>query len=349
MRRPAQGARGPLAGRRSRLPAVASRGGAAAHRAAARLPSHRPCPAPPAAAGTSSTCGTWAGSAACGRTGETTLRPRVRLLCPLLRPCCRHAAAPALAMLPCLLLLLQTLADAPAVAAQRSPPPCRCPRCARRRPGVGGGCHRPAAPDRLRRGGPRRGSVGEADDAGGRCSERQPWSCSPGWSGRCRPLATSPLASPPPPPGCLPQELGLLLQEERLAGATLLILANKQDVPGALGADAIREARACVTRGRLGRGSTRPQLARGRLQQALPAWLRASPTGMGAGTRALCLRHRSPLLRAGAALGRARQPALVHRGLLRRRRPRPARGLWLAGQRHCRPHLPAGVSRRFTG
>ena len=37
------------------------------------------------------------------------------------------------------------------------------------------------------------------------------------------------------------QELARLLQEERLAGATLLIMANKQDVPGALGADAIRE------------------------------------------------------------------------------------------------------------
>ncbi|KAI7838471.1 hypothetical protein COHA_007734 [Chlorella ohadii] len=38
------------------------------------------------------------------------------------------------------------------------------------------------------------------------------------------------------------EELARLLQEERLAGATLLIMANKQDVPGALGADAIREA-----------------------------------------------------------------------------------------------------------
>lgn len=45
----------------------------------------------------------------------------------------------------------------------------------------------------------------------------------------------------PPPSLPTPQELGRLLQEERLAGATLLIMANKQDVPGALGADAIRE------------------------------------------------------------------------------------------------------------
>lgn len=42
-----------------------------------------------------------------------------------------------------------------------------------------------------------------------------------------------------------PQELGKLLLEERLAGATLLIMANKQDVPGALGADAIREVCSC--------------------------------------------------------------------------------------------------------
>ncbi|EFN54547.1 hypothetical protein CHLNCDRAFT_24653 [Chlorella variabilis] len=38
------------------------------------------------------------------------------------------------------------------------------------------------------------------------------------------------------------EELGKLLLEERLAGATLLIMANKQDVPGALSAEAIREA-----------------------------------------------------------------------------------------------------------
>jgi ADP-ribosylation factor-like protein 2 len=36
------------------------------------------------------------------------------------------------------------------------------------------------------------------------------------------------------------EELGRLLLEERLAGATLLIMANKQDVPGALGADDIK-------------------------------------------------------------------------------------------------------------
>lgn len=49
---------------------------------------------------------------------------------------------------------------------------------------------------------------------------------------------------PPPRSPCHVQELGRLLQEERLAGATLLIMANKQDVPGALGKDAVREVRA---------------------------------------------------------------------------------------------------------
>jgi hypothetical protein len=34
--------------------------------------------------------------------------------------------------------------------------------------------------------------------------------------------------------GALAQELHKLLREERLAGATLLILANKQDIAGAL-------------------------------------------------------------------------------------------------------------------
>ncbi|XP_073410590.1 ADP-ribosylation factor-like protein 2 isoform X2 [Dendrobates tinctorius] len=38
------------------------------------------------------------------------------------------------------------------------------------------------------------------------------------------------------------QELAGLLLEERLAGATLLVFANKQDLPGALSKDAIREA-----------------------------------------------------------------------------------------------------------
>lgn len=37
------------------------------------------------------------------------------------------------------------------------------------------------------------------------------------------------------------QELEILLQEERLAGATLLVLANKQDLPGALTASEIKE------------------------------------------------------------------------------------------------------------
>lgn len=36
------------------------------------------------------------------------------------------------------------------------------------------------------------------------------------------------------------KELKSLLQEERLAGATLLVFANKQDLPGALRADEIR-------------------------------------------------------------------------------------------------------------
>ncbi|XP_006737164.1 ADP-ribosylation factor-like protein 2 [Leptonychotes weddellii] len=38
------------------------------------------------------------------------------------------------------------------------------------------------------------------------------------------------------------RELQSLLVEERLAGATLLIFANKQDLPGALSSNAIREA-----------------------------------------------------------------------------------------------------------
>lgn len=37
------------------------------------------------------------------------------------------------------------------------------------------------------------------------------------------------------------EELEILLQEERLAGATLLVLANKQDLPGALSANEIKE------------------------------------------------------------------------------------------------------------
>lgn len=37
------------------------------------------------------------------------------------------------------------------------------------------------------------------------------------------------------------QELRVLLQEERLAGATLLVLANKQDLPGALSANDIKD------------------------------------------------------------------------------------------------------------
>lgn len=36
-------------------------------------------------------------------------------------------------------------------------------------------------------------------------------------------------------------ELEILLQEERLAGATLLVLANKQDVPGALTSKEIKD------------------------------------------------------------------------------------------------------------
>jgi len=37
------------------------------------------------------------------------------------------------------------------------------------------------------------------------------------------------------------QELQILLQEERLAGATLLVLCNKQDLPGALSSNEIKE------------------------------------------------------------------------------------------------------------
>ncbi len=36
-------------------------------------------------------------------------------------------------------------------------------------------------------------------------------------------------------------ELQKLLVEERLAGATLLVFANKQDLPGALSAESIKE------------------------------------------------------------------------------------------------------------
>lgn len=42
-------------------------------------------------------------------------------------------------------------------------------------------------------------------------------------------------------------ELRVLLQEERLAGATLLVLANKQDLPGSLSAQEIKDVSfACV-------------------------------------------------------------------------------------------------------
>lgn len=37
------------------------------------------------------------------------------------------------------------------------------------------------------------------------------------------------------------EELNILLEEERLAGATLLVLANKQDLPGALSAQEIKD------------------------------------------------------------------------------------------------------------
>jgi ADP-ribosylation factor-like protein 2 len=36
-------------------------------------------------------------------------------------------------------------------------------------------------------------------------------------------------------------ELRILLEEERLAGATLLVLANKQDLPGAISAQEIKD------------------------------------------------------------------------------------------------------------
>ena len=64
-------------------------------------------------------------------------------------------------------------------------------------------------------------------------------------------------------PACAPQELHKLLLEERLAGATLLILANKQDIAGALPAGEIQKVRGgagaqqggaalCVCRGCIG-------------------------------------------------------------------------------------------------
>lgn len=37
------------------------------------------------------------------------------------------------------------------------------------------------------------------------------------------------------------EEMNVLLLEERLAGATLLVLANKQDLPGALSAQEIKD------------------------------------------------------------------------------------------------------------
>lgn len=36
-------------------------------------------------------------------------------------------------------------------------------------------------------------------------------------------------------------ELNILLEEERLSGATLLVLANKQDLPGAMSAQEIKD------------------------------------------------------------------------------------------------------------
>lgn len=44
------------------------------------------------------------------------------------------------------------------------------------------------------------------------------------------------------------RELHALLQEERLCGATLLVLANKQDIPCALSLEQIQEVCACVLR-----------------------------------------------------------------------------------------------------
>uniref|UniRef100_A0A3Q3KDJ0 ADP-ribosylation factor-like protein 2 n=1 Tax=Monopterus albus TaxID=43700 RepID=A0A3Q3KDJ0_MONAL len=43
------------------------------------------------------------------------------------------------------------------------------------------------------------------------------------------------------------QELSTLLLEERLAGATLLVFANKQDLPGALSKEAIQEVKNCTS------------------------------------------------------------------------------------------------------
>lgn len=37
------------------------------------------------------------------------------------------------------------------------------------------------------------------------------------------------------------EEMQVLLQEERLAGATLLVLANKQDLPGSMSAQEIKD------------------------------------------------------------------------------------------------------------
>lgn len=50
-------------------------------------------------------------------------------------------------------------------------------------------------------------------------------------------------------------ELASLLKEERLAGATLLVLANKQDMPGALPPGEIEQVRVCMCVCVLGGGS----------------------------------------------------------------------------------------------
>jgi len=45
------------------------------------------------------------------------------------------------------------------------------------------------------------------------------------------------------------KELHQLLQEERLLGATLLVFANKQDLPGALSAEEVKEVRVMSRKG----------------------------------------------------------------------------------------------------
>lgn len=119
------------------------------------------------------------------------------------------------------------------------------------------------------------------------------------------------MGCPLPPPACPPwQELGRLLQEERLAGATLLIMANKQDVPGALGADAIREASGCGCRNRV-RGLLRFSAT----STCIKRPMQAACVGVILSPTAPSSPHSHPARPTGAAAGRAGGAAVEHRGV----------------------------------